>query len=237
MTHQIDSGLKRGYQERDIVDAIIRSISAHSSLRGYVETLPDLTLAKLRKDPRVHYRQKTASELYQQLAIAYQQPKETPQPCLLRPLDIRNKVSFTSQEVYCEINCDFGLIQKTFLKSFETGLRDDILATYLRPTLRLPRSDEDLMKQVNELASHQAERQSQLGATEPHPRSPKVNMASLGGERRETKLGEGAGIRSRPREGEQVLLEIPEIKSNLNSLRNTVREVERRDGCSPWRVN
>ena len=139
---------------------IIRSISAHSSVRGYVETLPDLTLAKLRKDLRVHYRQKTASELYQQLASAYQQPKETPQPFLFRALDTRNKVSCASQEAYCEINCDFPLIQKSFVKSFETGLRHYILATNLRLNLRLPRSDEDLMKQVNELASHQADRQS-----------------------------------------------------------------------------
>ena len=115
LTHQIDSGLKRGYKERDIVDAITRSISPHSSLRSYVETLSDLSLAKLRKVLRVHYREKTASELYQQLATAYRHPKETPQQFLLRALDIRNKVSFASQEADCEINYDFPLIQKTFL--------------------------------------------------------------------------------------------------------------------------
>lgn len=93
LTHQIDCGLKRGYKERDIVDAIIRSISPNSSLRSYVETLFDLSLAKLRKVLRVHYREKTA----------YQQPRETPQQFLLQALDIRNKVSFASQEVDCEI--------------------------------------------------------------------------------------------------------------------------------------
>ena len=43
--HQIDSGLKRGYKESEIVDAVIRAISPHSSLRSYVETLCDLSLA------------------------------------------------------------------------------------------------------------------------------------------------------------------------------------------------
>ena len=62
---------------------IIRSISAHSSLRGYVETLPDLTLAKLRKVLRVHYREKTASEHYEQLATAYQQPLKGNAPAVL----------------------------------------------------------------------------------------------------------------------------------------------------------
>ena len=237
LTHQIDSGLKRGYQERDIVDAIIRSISPHSSLRSYVETLPNLSLATLRKVLRVHYREKTASELYQQLATAYQQPKETPQQFLLRALDVRNKVSFASQEADCEINYDFPLIQKTFLKSFETGLRDDILATNLRPTLRVPGlSDEDLMRQVNELASHQAERQSKLGTSEPHPRTPKIHMASVGEEGERNKHSEDAPIRSGPSESEKLLVEIREIKSDLNSLRKSVREVERGNG-SQWRTN
>ena len=34
LMHQIDSGLKRAYQENEIVDAVIRVISPHSSLRS-----------------------------------------------------------------------------------------------------------------------------------------------------------------------------------------------------------
>ena len=53
---------------------------------------------------------------------------------------------------------EIGLIQNTFLKAFETGLRDDILATNLRRVLRKKDiSDEELMRQVDELASNQAE--------------------------------------------------------------------------------
>lgn len=37
LMHQIDSGLKRDYQENEIVDAVIGVISPYSSLRGYVE--------------------------------------------------------------------------------------------------------------------------------------------------------------------------------------------------------
>jgi len=78
LTHQIDSGLKRGYKETEIIDAVIRSISPHSSFRSYVEMLTDLSLAKLRKILRVHYREKFASELYHQLATTFQDAKESP---------------------------------------------------------------------------------------------------------------------------------------------------------------
>ena len=73
LMHQIDSRLKHDYQENEILDAVIRAMSPHSSLRSYVETLSDLSLAKLRRILRVHYREKTASEVYQQLATVCQQ--------------------------------------------------------------------------------------------------------------------------------------------------------------------
>ena len=121
LMHQIDSGLKRGYKESEIVDAVIRAISPHSSLGSYVETLNDLSLAKLRRILRVLYREKAASEVYQQLATVCQQSNESPQQFLLRALDLRNKVNFASQESDCEFNYGLSLIQKTFVKSFETG--------------------------------------------------------------------------------------------------------------------
>ena len=102
-----------------------------------------------------------------------QQSNESPQQFLLRALDLRNKVNFASQESDCEFNYGLSLVQKTFVKSFETGLRDDILASNLRATLRTQGlTDEELMKQVNELASQQAERNTKL-ATE-HQKMTKV---------------------------------------------------------------
>ena len=67
----IDSGCKRGYKENEIVDAVIRAISPHSSLRGSVETLCDLSR-------RVHYMEKATPEVYQQLATVCQQNEESP---------------------------------------------------------------------------------------------------------------------------------------------------------------
>ena len=113
----------------------------------------------------MHYREKSASELYQQLATFYQQPKETAQQFLLRALDLRNKVGFASKEFDCEVRYDESLIHKTFIKSFETGLRDVVLAAGLRQILcSSTLTDEDLMRQVNELASDHAERQGKLSS-------------------------------------------------------------------------
>lgn len=94
----------------------------YTSLRSYVETLPNLNLPQLRKILRIHNREKTASELYQQLTTC-QKPKENVQQFLLRVLDARNKVIFASKEADCDLNYGNQLIQKTFLKALETALR------------------------------------------------------------------------------------------------------------------
>ena len=49
LIHQIDLGLTKGYKESEVVEAVIKAISPHSTLRNYVLTLPDHSLAKLRK--------------------------------------------------------------------------------------------------------------------------------------------------------------------------------------------
>ena len=110
--------LKRGFKKSEIVDAGICAISPHSSLRSYVETSSDLSLSKLRRILCVHYRERAASEVYQQLATVCQKNNESPQQFLLCALDLRNKVKFASQESGCEFNYGLSLIRKTFLKSF-----------------------------------------------------------------------------------------------------------------------
>ena len=116
LTHQIDSGLKRKYKESEIVDAVIRSISLHSSLRSYIKTLDNLTLPRLRKILHVHYHEKSMPELYQHLATIFQQHKETVQQFLLCTFDLHNKVGFASKESECEVKYDVD--SKNFYEVF-----------------------------------------------------------------------------------------------------------------------
>ena len=211
LTNQIDYGIKCGYPEDEIIAAVTRSIAPQNFLRSYIENerLKDLTLAKLRKILRLHFREKSAPEVYKELSLICQSPKESPQKFLFRALDLRHKVLFVSQEDDSKFDYGFPLVQNTFLKSLETGLRDDILVTNLRPILRTPDiSDEDLMKHVNELTSNQVERQSKL-----EQKSAKVNS---------TKVTEGQRVskpKENPKKNDELLTEICEIKSDLATLK------------------
>jgi len=98
LTHQIDVGLKRGYKEEEIIEAVIRVINPGLRLRSYLEGKLDLELARLRKILRSHYQEEGATEVYQLLSSAVQEAGETPQDFLVRLLDLKQKVPFASQE-------------------------------------------------------------------------------------------------------------------------------------------
>ena len=155
-------------------------------------------------------------EVYPQLATVCQQSNESPQHFLLRALDLHNKKNFASQESDCEFDYGLSLIQKTFAKSFETDLGDDILASNLRATLCTPGlTNEELMKQVNELASQQADQNTKL-ATE-HQKTTKVNSC-------EVPKGEGEPRTKNPDgdESQKILSEIQQMKSAINNLQGKV---------------
>ena len=164
LIHQIDSGLEKGYSEKEVCDAIIKSISPHSSLRNYILTLPQRTLGKLRSILRVFFQEKNAADLFQAMVTTIQEPKETVQQFLLRLLDARNRVFFASKEERAESEYSSQLVENSFLKAFESGLRDENLVTNLRPFLRAsPITDDELMRTVNELATKNAKRKAKLG--------------------------------------------------------------------------
>ena len=186
LIHQIEAGLKRGFDESEIVEAVIKAISPNSSLRSYILTLPERSLDKLRKILRVFYQEKNASDLYQELLTTCQGTKETAQQYLLRALDARNKVLFASKEEDNGHDYSQLLVQNAFLKAFETGLRDEGLLVNIRPVLRSKNvTDEELMRLVNELSAVQAQRKLKVGTSakvssvtpepEPHQMPTKVS--------------------------------------------------------------
>ena len=55
LINRIDSGLERGYLDKDICDAVIKAISPHSSLRNYILTLLLRSLKKFHSILRVFF--------------------------------------------------------------------------------------------------------------------------------------------------------------------------------------
>ncbi len=71
----IHRACKRGYDEGEIVEAVIQAIIAGVSLRSYLESRTNLTLPVLKQIPRAHFIENDATELYHSLTRAVQEPK------------------------------------------------------------------------------------------------------------------------------------------------------------------
>ena len=123
LIRQVENGLARGYKELEIVEALVRVISPGIQVRLYLETASPLALPKIRKIIHPHFMEKTATELYQELATISQGPKEDPQTFLIRCLEIRQNILFSSKESGATSEYTHDMAQGLFLHSLETGLK------------------------------------------------------------------------------------------------------------------
>ena len=125
LCRQIDERLSKGYTEREVINGVLNAISPASGLSGYLNTVKDLSLVQLKSILRTWLNEKSSSELYQNLSVTYQLPNETPQKFLVRALECREKIILLSQEDKTSLKYDPRLIQRLFLRTVETGLRDE----------------------------------------------------------------------------------------------------------------
>ena len=88
LTRQVESGKSKGYTESEVIEAVIRAMWPTLKLRSYVETMEGLTLKKLLQILKAHYKQKSATELYHELTILCQDPKESAEDFLIRALEL-----------------------------------------------------------------------------------------------------------------------------------------------------
>ena len=55
LVRQIESGIKAGYKESEIIEAVIRAVSPSLNLRSYLEMIQDLSLFRLRQIMKSHF--------------------------------------------------------------------------------------------------------------------------------------------------------------------------------------
>ena len=165
LIRQINSAIAKGYAETEIIEAVIRAINPGNLLRGYLESMPlsDINLLKLRRLHRSHYKEKSGSELFQDLMNAAQQPKEDTQAFLMRLLTIRQKVLFVAQESDSKLKANTELVQSVFLQTLESGIQSENIRTRLRPVLeKHDVSDEEMIHQLSSAVSGEEDRQKRL---------------------------------------------------------------------------
>ena len=121
LMRQIQECEEKGYQESEIVSAIIRAMVPGLQLRSYLESTPPNPLKRLKKILRSHFQEKSATELYQELTNMTQRPDEDALAFLLRAFELRSKVCLASGEEG-SLQYDVTLVNGLTAHTIETGL-------------------------------------------------------------------------------------------------------------------
>lgn len=156
---QLDSGVKKGYSERDLIDGVIRAIQVGSNLRGYLEGCQHLTLEQLRAVVRAAYKERTTSEMYQDLCALKQGQRETLQEFLFRALELKQKILFSGKESDLP-TYDEKLVIHQFRQSITTGIRDVNIGMESQNLIATFDTDEQLIQGMNEIERRHQEREA-----------------------------------------------------------------------------
>ena len=148
LLRQIDSGKSHGYADRDIVDGIIRAIQPGSKLRGYLEGRSSVTLPKVQAIVRAAYKEKDATELYQELCALKQGKGESIQEFLFRALELKQKITFSCKDSDLP-TYDEHLVLHQFRHSLSTGIRNDSIRSESLTLINSFKNDEQLIREMN----------------------------------------------------------------------------------------
>lgn len=168
LVHQIDSGLKRGYPEKEIVEAVVRAVTPGLQLRDYLEGRDDLDLPITRRLLRAHFQERGATELYQELCGISQGRIETAQNFVLRALALKQRVLFASKEANAKFKYDQTLVESMFEHAVSTGLSNAEVRQEVKNAFSSNKcSEEDLLERVNQASHSEAERARKMQLKKP----------------------------------------------------------------------
>lgn len=123
----------------------------------------ELSIVKLKQILRAHFKQKSATELYQELSVLRQEADESAQDFLVKAMDLRQQIIMASKMSDSPVRYNTPLVQGLFQHVLETGFIQESVRAKLRPLLERDQvSDEDLMKRVNLAVSAEAERHNKF---------------------------------------------------------------------------
>ena len=145
----MNSGIEKGFPERDICEAVIKSISPDLPLRSYLEGKQTMDIASLSKILRSHIKEPNSTALFSQLSNSRQTSTESAQEYVIRLMSLHQKVLFFSCEETCSYS--FDLIQNRFVHAVLVGLRNENIRNELRSILKShdTLSDEILLEHLS----------------------------------------------------------------------------------------
>lgn len=186
LSKQIDEGIAENFTENEIIRAVLRIIRP-GTFKDMLLTKHELTVAELKRFLRTHLKDKSSSELFQELSNAKQLDREGPQQFMYRLMGLKQRVLFSSQQNSSGFQYDKKLVQGVFLHSLYQGISEKY--AYVRRDLKAlvcnsSVTDDLILEAMTKSVHEEVERQTRIG---PAPKTKVVSVnATHQGEREQT---------------------------------------------------
>ena len=131
------------------------------TLRGVLETTPNLSLAQLLQFFEDHFNERSAEDLCNAITSLVKSTDESVYAYVMRTIEIRQKVLLASQKASGkgEIGFDKDLFMKLFLRILERGIISQYVVQKIRYILKTSsKADEELISAVTKASALEKER-------------------------------------------------------------------------------
>ena len=236
LQHQVSSAQKRGYQEQDIIAAVIRCIPPGSSTRTYLEGRGSLSIDMVLTTLRAHFVEGKVTTLYEKLTHSVQGVDDSPLTFLMDSFALRDQILDLSMKQQ-DTDARYGrsLVQNVMQETLFTGLRDEGIRQHLRPFLtQKDVSDDVLIGEVTKAALEKDSRDAKFGLTTTTKKTAKVasvdNTLFATADRDESFLAQIKELIGNELKGQMVPL-----KAEVHNLRQEVASVnsKRKPNATP----
>ena len=113
---QINRALKKGYEDTDIIEAVINACAPGASLKGLLQVLPDITVEEMLKMLKSYFQE---FDLLLQLSSNAQNPKDDALTFLIDVLLLKNRI-IDEERHSPDARYGKGSVMKIMLKSPES---------------------------------------------------------------------------------------------------------------------
>lgn len=229
---QMDEGLQEGFSESEIIRAVLK-ITKPGTFKEMLVNKDDLTIDGLKRFLRSHIRDKNVTELFQELASARQNDKESPQQFLYRIMGLKQRVLFESQQPGVGFSYNKELVQGTFLHTLYQGLNEK--NSHVRHDLKtflsdMQVSDDLLLEQITKSTAEEEGRLKRLGSVGRH-RPVTVNVAQHSQSELNNPSKVDTELQANRDAIKELTAQVSSLTKHLAQMSTPTETVNLKDGC------
>ena len=157
---QIKEGLASGYSEKEIISAVLKATKPGTELQIYLIRARDLTFEDFKVTLREYYKVRESHKIMDEMVATVQKPKQPLLKYVMKMCALRDEILDVMQGEECPQ--DSRLVQRRFVESLLSGIREPTIRLEMQSVLKQNVSDTLLFKEVNQIMTRVEENEKKL---------------------------------------------------------------------------